>query len=69
MIATADFNAINMASLAAECAIRRVRGEVVPKQIVLPVEIVDASNCELWDRPYEDRACADWNEVVGLKRQ
>jgi ribose transport system substrate-binding protein len=64
MIATADFNAMNMACLAAECAIRHVRGEAVPKQIVLPVQIVDASNCERWDRPYEDRACADWDEVL-----
>ena len=64
MIATADFNAMNMACLASECAIRHVRGEAVPKEIILPVQIVDASNCSLWDRPYEDRACADWGDVL-----
>jgi ribose transport system substrate-binding protein len=64
MIATADFNAMNMACLAAECAIRHVRGEAVPKEIILPVQIVDASNCSRWDRPYADRACMDWDEAV-----
>jgi ribose transport system substrate-binding protein len=64
MVATADFNAMNMACLGAECAIRHVRGESVPKEIMLPVEIVDASNCGRWDLPYASRACADWGEVV-----
>ena len=64
LTATADFNAMSMASLAAECAIRHVRGEAVPDEIMLPVQIVDASNCELWDRPYEERACADWDDVL-----
>ncbi len=64
MIATADFNAMNMACIAAECAIRHVRGETVPREIILPVQIVDASNCSLWDRPYENRECADWDDVV-----
>ena len=64
MIATADFNAMNMACLGAECAIRHVRGEPVPREIILPVQIVDASNCSLWDKPYENRACAHWGDVV-----
>jgi ribose transport system substrate-binding protein len=64
MIATADFNAMSMACLAAECAVRHLRGESVPREIMLPVQIVDASNCGLWDRPYADRACANWDDVV-----
>lgn len=55
MLATADFNAMQMAYLAAECAVRHVRGESVPAAIELPVEVVDRSNCQAWDRPYDQR--------------
>jgi len=65
MLASADFNAMDMAALAAECAVRHLRGESVPKEILLPVRIVDASNCSLWDLPYEGRACSNWSDVVG----
>ena len=64
MIATADFNAMNMGCLATECAIRHLRGEPVPREIILPVEIVDRSNCSLWDKPYSERRCPEWGEVV-----
>ncbi len=55
MLATADFNAMQMACLAAECAARHLRGEAVPARIELPVEIVDGSNCAQWNLPYEQR--------------
>ncbi len=64
MIATADFNAMNMGCLAVECAIRHLRGETVPREIILPVQIVDRANCSMWDRPYEERACPTWSGVV-----
>lgn len=55
MLATADFNAMQMAALATECALRHLRGEAVPAEIELPVGIVDRSNAHLWDQPYEQR--------------
>lgn len=55
MLATADFNAMQMAYLAAECAVRHLRGEAVPERIELPVQIVDAGNCQQWNLPYEER--------------
>jgi len=64
MLASADFDAMNMAGLATECAIRHLRGEAVPREIMLPVRIVDRANCSLWDRPYEERVCLDWIDVV-----
>ena len=67
MIATADFDAMSMACLAAECAVRHLRGESVPGEIILPVQIVDESNCSAWDQPYEDRACAAWGDVVNKR--
>ena len=64
MLVTADFNAMDMASIATECAVRYLRGEAVPREISLPAKLVDASNCGLWDKPYEERETPDWQDVV-----
>jgi len=56
MLATADFNAMQMAFLATECAVRHVRGESVPARVELPVQIVDRGNFQQWDRPYAQRS-------------
>lgn len=64
MLATADFDAMKMACIATEAAVRHLRGERVPSRIMLPVQIVDASNCADWDRPYELRPCPSWSEIV-----
>jgi ribose transport system substrate-binding protein len=67
MAATADFSAMHMGFLATECAIRHLRGEPVPPEIILPVQIVDRSNCSLWAKPYAERECPDWSDVVQRK--
>ena len=64
MLASADFSAMRMAYLAAECAARHLRGESVPRHIELPVQIVDRSNFALWDRPYEERSCWTMEEAL-----
>jgi len=64
MLATADFNAMRMAALATECAVRHLRGEAVPERIELPVEIVDRGNCHLWDLPFEQRPVPTLEETL-----
>lgn len=64
MLATADFNAMQMCALATECAIRHLRGEAVPAAIELPVAIVDRRNAERWNRPYEQRPLLSLKEVT-----
>lgn len=64
MLATADFDAHKIASVAAEAAVRVVRGLPVPREIILPVEIVDASNWRAWDRPIEVRPTPAWASIV-----
>jgi ribose transport system substrate-binding protein len=64
MLATVDFDAMKIACIATEAAIRHLRGEAVPPEIILPVRIVDRSNYQPWDRPLEERECPRWNEVV-----
>jgi ribose transport system substrate-binding protein len=64
MLASADFDAMKISCLATEAAIRHLRGERVPREILLPVQIVDASNCAAWDVPLEKRQCPRWSDVV-----
>lgn len=65
LLASAAFDAMAMACIATEAAIRALRGEYVPREIELPVEIVDAANAERWDKPYEERHVPGWDEVAG----
>jgi ribose transport system substrate-binding protein len=64
MLATADFNAMQMCFSATECAIRHLRGEAVPAEIELPVAIVDAANCAQWDLPYEQRPLLSLKDLM-----
>ncbi|HKI97906.1 MAG TPA: sugar ABC transporter substrate-binding protein [bacterium] len=65
LLATAAYDAMQMACIATEAATRLLSGQPVPGQIVLPAEIVDAANCAAWDLPYEQRPLPDWDAVVG----
>lgn len=66
LLATADFDAMKISCIATEAAIRHLRGESVPREIILPVQIVDRSNYLAWDQPIEARACPRWEDVVGI---
>lgn len=65
LLATADFNAMKMSAIATEAAIRHLRGEALPRAILLPVDIVDVSNYRAWDAPIEARVMPRWEDVVG----
>lgn len=64
LLATVDFDALKIACIATEAAIRHLRGQAVPAEIILPVQIVDRSNYQPWDRPLEQRECPRWESVV-----
>jgi ribose transport system substrate-binding protein len=55
---------MKMSCVATEAAVRYLRGEIVPEEILLPVQIVDASNCAAWDVPFEARPTPDWDDVA-----
>jgi ribose transport system substrate-binding protein len=65
MLATANFDAMTMCSIATEAAVRHLRGEAVPREIIIPVRIVDAANYSAWNLPFEARACPSWQDVTG----
>ena len=64
LLATVDFDAMAISSIATEAAIRHLRGERVPAEIILPVRIVDATNYQAWDKPFEQRQCPAWDDVT-----
>jgi len=63
-LVTANFEPMAMAAIAMEAAVRYLRGETIPPEIILPVQLIDASNCAAWNRPYEDRPCPSWDDVI-----
>jgi ribose transport system substrate-binding protein len=65
LLATIDFDALKIAGVATEAAIRHLRGETVPREIILPVEIVDRSNYADWDKPFEERPLVRWEDISG----
>jgi len=64
LLATVDFDAMKIACVATEAAIRHLRGMPVPKEIELPVQVVDRTNCGPWDKPLEERECPRWDDIV-----
>jgi ribose transport system substrate-binding protein len=64
LLATVDFDALKIACVATEAALRHLRGQRVPAEIILPVQVVDRANCQPWDRPLEERECPRWEDVV-----
>jgi ribose transport system substrate-binding protein len=67
MLATADFNAMAMSEIATEAAVRHLRGETIPPEIMLPVRVVDAGNCAAWNAPFAARPSPVWDDVVGRR--
>ena len=64
LLATVSFDAMHISSIAAEAAIRHLRGERLPTEIILPVTVVDSANYRPWDRPLEERESPRWEDVV-----
>jgi ribose transport system substrate-binding protein len=64
MVASADFSAFNIAAIAARAVLRHLAGQPVPKEIMVPAELIDRSNCQRWKVPFAERACPAWEEIV-----
>jgi ABC-type sugar transport system substrate-binding protein len=68
LTATASFNTHRFGCLAVEMAVRHLRGEAVPRRIVLQADIIDRVNAADWDKPYESRIPPDWAAVTAPPR-
>ncbi len=65
LLATMDYDGFKMGCLAATAAIRHLRSLPVPAEILLPAQVIDRRNHAAWLVPIEQRACPDWDAVVG----
>jgi ABC-type sugar transport system substrate-binding protein len=69
MQASADYSGHDQGYLATSAAIRHLRGEKLPKEIALPVVIVEKSNAQRWAVPVEDKPAPDWNKVLQSQKK
>lgn len=67
MLASAAFNAMAMGCLAMEAGLRLIRSEPVPRQVLLPAELVTADNLDAWDMDYDRRPLPDWDRTVAAQ--
>jgi ribose transport system substrate-binding protein len=62
--ASAAFDAMKIACISTLAAIHILDGKPVPKQIMLPVDIVDSQNFMDWDLPYHERPLIQLNTLL-----
>jgi ribose transport system substrate-binding protein len=67
MFATADFSGHDQAYLAVTAAVRHLRNQPVPKDVTLPVVIIDKANVQTFMKTPEERAVPSWEKAIGQK--
>jgi ribose transport system substrate-binding protein len=68
MLASADYSGHDQGYLAVTAAVKHLRGERVPKEIALPVVIVDRTNVQKWQLPLEEKPVPDWARVIAAQK-
>ncbi len=64
LLGSVSFDTLSFGALAAEAALRYLRGESVPAAIELPSVLIHSGNVASWDRPYEQRQPVSWDDAV-----
>ena len=64
MIASAAFDAMSMGAIAIDGIVRTLRGETVPRRVLLPAQLVDRENLSDWDRDYSERETLSWDDAM-----
>jgi len=68
MFATADFSGHDQAYLAVTAAVRNLRKQPVPKDIQLPIVIINRENVQGFLKTPEERAVPNWDKVVAAQK-
>lgn len=69
MTATIDFDGFRMGAAAAMAALRHLRGQAIPREIMLPTTIIDRDNHRPWLVPAERRPLPRWDEFLARDNQ
>jgi ribose transport system substrate-binding protein len=64
MLASADFSAFNIAAIATRAVLRHLAGQPVPREIMVPAELINRGNYARWKVPFAERPCPAWDEIV-----
>ena len=67
MFSTVDFSGHDQSYLAVQAAVRHLKGEKIPPQILLPVFIIDKANVGTVARTPEERGVPNWDKVTSAK--
>ncbi|MEH2548940.1 ribose transport system substrate-binding protein [Bradyrhizobium sp. AZCC 2262] len=65
LLAIAEFNGFKIGCVATEIGLKAIRGEPVPKQVVIPAAIITKSNHAEWLVPYPERTCPAAASYIG----
>jgi ribose transport system substrate-binding protein len=64
LLATEDYDGFKLGCISAMATIRHMRGLPVPRNINLPVAMIDKTNYAAWKIPLQDRQCPTWEQLV-----
>ncbi|MBR0661890.1 sugar ABC transporter substrate-binding protein [Neoroseomonas oryzicola] len=64
LLASMDYDGFKMGAIAAMAALRHLVGIPVPREILLPAQVIDRANHAAWLVPIEERPLPDWDAMV-----
>jgi ribose transport system substrate-binding protein len=64
LLASGDFNGFIQGCLGAEIAIRNLRKEQTPKEIILKPVVIEKSNFQPYEAPVEQRTCPKLSDMA-----
>jgi ribose transport system substrate-binding protein len=64
LLASGDCDGFLQGCMGVIAAVRHLRNQPVPPEVVFPIKVFDSSNIEGADLPYEHRMCPAWESIV-----
>jgi ribose transport system substrate-binding protein len=64
LLATLDYDGFKMGAVAAMAAVRHLSGRTLPREILLPTQVIHSGNYTAWLIPIEHRPLPDWDVMV-----
>jgi len=64
LLATGDCDGFIQGCAGVMGAVRQLRNQPVPKEVIFPITVIDSTNYQGADVPYEQRDCPPWEKIV-----
>jgi ribose transport system substrate-binding protein len=69
LLASIDYDGFRMGAVAAMAALRHLRGEPLPREILLPAQLIHRGNHHPWLVPVEHRPLPRWDQIINDNRE